>query len=157
MMLNIDLDLQIASKITDIPSMQSFVNWIRVSLPDDLSPPELTIRIVDKQEMISLNTQYRHQSGPTNVLAFPFENPPGVELPILGDIVICAPKVVEEANEQDKPIEMHFAHLTIHGCLHLLGYDHITEHDADIMEALEIKLMQQLGFPNPYGVLKTDD
>ncbi|MEM7016900.1 MAG: rRNA maturation RNase YbeY [Pseudomonadota bacterium] len=117
---------------------------------DDDATIELTIRIVSTAESAELNEQWRHRSGATNVLSFPFEPPPGIKMSLLGDIVICAAKVHSEAQAQYKTENAHWAHLVIHGVLHLLGYDHIETSDADCMEALEIQILQQLGYANPY-------
>jgi probable rRNA maturation factor len=116
---------------------------------------ELTIRIVEEQESASLNKQYRKKNGPTNVLSFPFvmENPLPPELSELnyvGDLVICAAVISREAKEQNKDLQAHWAHIVIHGCLHLLGYDHVKKEDALVMENIEIQLLQQLNYPNPY-------
>lgn len=146
----IELDLQIASEAANLPSEAQFRAWVERALAGRRDEAELTIRIVDDAESAELNETYRGKQGPTNVLSFPFEAPPGVELPLLGDIVICAPKVAREALEQGKPLEAHWAHLTLHGCLHLLGYDHIEPEEAEAMEALETELLAALGYPNPY-------
>ena len=146
----IELDLQIASDAAELPSEAQFRLWVETALAGRRDEAELTIRIVDDEEGAELNETYRGKQGPTNVLSFPFEAPPGIELPLLGDIVICAPKVAREALEQGKPLEAHWAHLTLHGCLHLLGYDHIEPEEAEAMEALETELLAALGYPNPY-------
>ena len=112
---------------------------------------ELTIRIVDEAESRMLNETYRHQQGPTNVLSFPFEPPISeVDTALLGDIVICAPVVAREAAEQGKPLEAHWAHMVVHGVLHLQGYDHQNDTEAKQMEALEIRILDALGYPDPY-------
>ena len=146
----IELDLQIATDAADLPSEAQFRHWVEKALDGRRAEAELTIRIVDDAESAELNETYRGKQGPTNVLSFPFEAPPGVELPLLGDIVICAPKVAREAIEQGKPLQAHWAHLTLHGCLHLLGYDHIEPEEAEAMEALETELLAALGYANPY-------
>lgn len=146
----IELDLQIATSAAALPSKAQFRLWVEKALEGRRDEAELTIRIVDDEESAELNETYRGKQGPTNVLSFPFEAPPGVELPLLGDIVICAPKVAREAEEQGKPQEAHWAHLTLHGCLHLLGYDHIEPEEAEEMEALETELLAALGYANPY-------
>jgi len=115
---------------------------------------ECTIRIVDYQESAELNEQYRDKQGATNVLSFPFESPVEIEIDLLGDLVICAPLVIEEANQQNKTLTMHWSHLIVHGCLHLLGYDHIDDEDAREMEALECQIMKKLGFPDPYKMIE---
>ena len=111
----------------------------------------MTIRIVDEAESNDLNLTYRGKDKPTNVLSFPFECPPGVEdFPLLGDLIICRQVVEQEASEQQKTLESHWAHMVIHGSLHLLGYDHIEDAEAEEMEALEKEFMQALNFPDPY-------
>jgi probable rRNA maturation factor len=111
---------------------------------------EISVRLADDAEVQALNRDFRGQDKPTNVLSFPFEAPPGVEIPLLGDIIICSEVVAREAAEQDKPLQAHWAHMVIHGTLHLLGYDHIDEAEAEQMEGLEIALLGGLGFANPY-------
>jgi probable rRNA maturation factor len=111
---------------------------------------ELVVRIVDEAESAALNDRYRGKPEPTNVLSFPCESPPGLALPHLGDLVICAPVVEREAREQGKPSEAHWAHMLVHGLLHLRGYDHQNEAEAETMEALESAILGQLGYPNPY-------
>lgn len=144
------IDVQYASDIPDLPSECELTQWVEVlndlSLPDS----EMVLRIVDLDEMTQLNETYRHKSGPTNVLSFPFDGHPDVSLPLLGDVVICAPVVLQEAAQQGKPALSHWAHMVIHGGLHLLGYDHVLEQQAVRMEALEAKLLSQLGIANPY-------
>jgi probable rRNA maturation factor len=108
------------------------------------------VRIVDEQESAELNEQYRHKQGPTNVLSFPFECPPGVELNLLGDLVICAPVVQREAQQQQKQELAHWAHMVVHGTLHLLGYDHLQQDEAEAMENREIRIMEDLGYSDPY-------
>jgi probable rRNA maturation factor len=111
---------------------------------------EIVIRVVGSEESAELNEHYRLKAGPTNVLSFPFEPPPGVATDILGDLVICAPVVEKEAVEQRKPLVAHWAHLIVHGVLHLQGFDHIEEHEALTMESEEIAILNGLGFSNPY-------
>src|SRR5690606_500913 len=116
---------------------------------------ELSIRIVDRDEIQALNAQYRHKNTPTNVLSFPCELPPAVDVPLLGDIVICAQVVQEEAAAQHKAELSHWAHMVVHGTLHLLGYDHMDDAEANEMESLEIEILNTLGFANPYTTLQT--
>jgi probable rRNA maturation factor len=113
---------------------------------------EITIRICNKSEMIQLNSDYRNKNKPTNVLSFPFDMPhyPEEDIPLLGDIVICAEVVADEAKEQGKTLEAHWAHLVVHGVLHLLGYDHVEEKAAEKMEGEEISILASLGYDNPY-------
>lgn len=146
----VSLDLQIATQQDQLPSRKQFKKWVESALQNHLDKTELVIRIVDSAESAELNQNYRHKQGPTNVLSFPFTAPEGVASDLLGDIIICAPLVQEEAVAAHKPLEAHWAHLVIHGVLHLLGYDHIREQDATVMEGLETKIMQQLGYPDPY-------
>lgn len=147
----IDLDLQIASDATGIPAAADFRGWVGAALSGRRDEAELTIRVVDEEESAELNGTYRHKQGPTNVLSFPFEAPPGVELPLLGDIVICAPVVAREAAAQGKTAPAHWAHMTVHGCLHLLGYDHMEPEEAEIMETLEKEVLSVLGYADPYA------
>ncbi|MBO9488940.1 rRNA maturation RNase YbeY [Endozoicomonas sp. G2_1] len=150
--MTITLDLQIASEAADLPAESDIQVWLDAALASYQRNFELTIRIVDNSESQSLNHQYRGKDKPTNVLSFPFEVPEGIELDLLGDLVICAPVVKAEASEQKKPIIAHWAHMVVHGCLHLLGFDHITEEEALEMETLEIDILAKLGFNNPYTI-----
>ncbi len=145
------LDLQIATfDSNDIPSQDKIQQWLTSILPQFVNEAELTIRIVDEQESQYLNNLYRHKDKPTNVLSFPFESPVEMETPLLGDLVICKQIVQKEAQEQNKSLESHWAHMIVHGCLHLLGYDHIDDNEAQEMESIEIDIMAALGFTNPY-------
>jgi probable rRNA maturation factor len=154
--LNMDLhlDIQIALDTTGyvLPSEEQIREWVTSVLSERMPAAELTVRIVDEVESEQLNQQYRHKEGATNVLSFPFEADVPMEVPLLGDIVICAPVVVREALEQHKEVLSHWAHMIIHGTLHLLGYDHVADAEAVAMEQQEVDLMQQLGFSNPYEV-----
>ncbi|MEO8957779.1 MAG: rRNA maturation RNase YbeY [Rudaea sp.] len=136
----------------DIPSAASFRSWVAAAANGArrAKPTEVAIRLVDADEGRELNLRYRHRDYATNVLSFPAELPPGLKLPLLGDLVICAPVVAREATEQGKPLRDHFAHLTIHGVLHLLGYDHENPADAQRMETLEIRILAALGIADPY-------
>lgn len=133
------------------PTDEQFQNWLEVILAaeqkDDI---ELTVRIVDESESADLNQEYRNKAGSTNVLSFPFECPQEVELNLLGDLVICATVVEREAKQQHKTSQAHWAHMLVHGVLHLLGYDHIENQDAEKMESREVTIMDMLGFANPY-------
>lgn len=144
------LALQKVSQAKSIPKKSLFKQWVTETLQGRKEKGEITIRVVDEIESAHLNETFRHHHGPTNVLSFPFVAPPKVKLALLGDLVICAPIVIKEAQEQDKDPVSHWAHLTIHGTLHLLGYDHLNDQDADRMEGIEIAIMKRLGFPNPY-------
>lgn len=112
---------------------------------------EVTVRFVDSDESQALNRDYRDKDRPTNVLSFPFEAPPSIDLPLLGDLVICHAVVAREAHEQDKSLTAHYAHMVVHGTLHLLGYDHIEENEAVRMERLEAEILARFGIADPYG------
>jgi probable rRNA maturation factor len=146
---SIDLDLQIAGEFPAVPSAERFRSWVTVVLQGK-APVELTVRVVDTDESQALNRTYRGKDRATNVLSFAADLPEGIDLPLLGDIVICAPVVEREAAEQGKDLEHHWAHLTVHGVLHLLGHDHQNDDDAQEMEAIEIRVLADLGIPNPY-------
>jgi len=136
-----------------LPSAVSFRRWVEAALrgAKRRKPAELAIRIVDIDEGRALNRDYRGKDYATNVLSFPAELPPGVALPLIGDLAICAPVVLREATEQGKAARDHWAHLTIHGVLHLLGYDHIEDSEAQTMEALETRILAGLGIADPYA------
>jgi probable rRNA maturation factor len=148
--MSIVLDLQIACKSDYLPNEKDFQCWIETVLSPYNRTFELTIRIVESKESQSLNFQFRQKDKPTNVLSFPFEVPEGIELDLLGDLVICADVVESEAKQQNKGLNEHWAHMVVHGCLHLLGYDHISDDDAEEMESLEIKLLETLRINDPY-------
>jgi len=157
--MHVHLDIQMAVNEDEVepPSTQQMQRWVELALnntpgAERIQDAELTIRIVDETEITELNKQYRKKDGTTNVLSFPFESDIELEIPLLGDLVICASIVAKEAKQQQKSLQAHWAHMIIHGTLHLLGYDHITESEASEMESMEIDLLQQLGFSNPYEV-----
>jgi probable rRNA maturation factor len=140
-----------ASASEEAPDPQSIERWVGAAIGNQRESTELSVRIVDAEEGQALNEQFRGSTGATNVLSFPFENESPEPLPLIGDIVICAPVVAKEAREQNKALNAHWAHMMIHGVLHLLGYDHQNENDANLMESLETEIMQGLGFPPPYS------
>ncbi|MFC6670069.1 rRNA maturation RNase YbeY [Marinobacterium aestuariivivens] len=144
------IELQIGTDATGLPSQAQFQQWVDAALGSRHDGAELCIRIVDADESQTLNRQYRGKDKPTNVLSFPFEVPEGIPLDLLGDLVICAQVVAREAVEQQKPELDHWAHMVIHGTLHLLGYDHINDEDADEMESLEQQILADLAIPDPY-------
>ena len=148
--MSVTLDVQ--HEVEAGPDEDDIRRWIEAVLAAEAKTAEveLTVRIVDEAEMAELNARYRHKTGPTNILSFPFEAPPGVELNLLGDLVIAAPVVQREAREQGKTETAHWAHMVVHGTLHLLGYDHLKPAEAEDMEAREIRILQQLGYSNPY-------
>jgi probable rRNA maturation factor len=147
--MKIELDVQNATSFEPLPEPEQFSLWLETALQGK-SGIELTLRLVDREESRELNSRYRGKNQATNVLSFPAELPPGIDLPLLGDIVVCAPLVAEEARAQNKSLQSHWAHLVIHGALHLLGHDHQGEQEAVEMEALEAELLASLGFDNPY-------
>lgn len=153
------IDCQNASSAANLPSEDQLALWVNhvlqhPALADDssLENAELSIRIVDKEESQTLNRDYRQQDKPTNVLSFPADLPDVIDIPLLGDLVICAPVVEQEAREQAKTGDAHWAHIVVHGVLHLLGYDHIDDNDAAIMETMETEILATLGIACPYTV-----
>lgn len=144
-----EITLQDVSDSGDVPGEDEIRQWLLATL--EQQDIKLTVRLVDEAEMSDLNDRYRHRQGPTNVLSFPFEDPPGVSSGILGDIVICAPVVRREAKEQNKTVQSQWAHMVIHGAMHLQGYDHENKKEALDMEMRETDIMIRLGFPAPYA------
>ena len=145
------IDLQIAcEQETGLPAAEQIEQWATAAVQPQSDEVEMTVRIVDEAESHELNLNYRGKDRPTNVLSFPFECPDEVELPLLGDLVICRQVVEREAQEQEKPLMAHWAHMVVHGSLHLLGYDHIEDNEAEEMESLETQIMTGLGFADPY-------
>ena len=145
------VDLQIATEnIEGLPTEEQIVQWATGAVQPEGNEVEMTVRIVDEAESHELNLTYRGKDRPTNVLSFPFECPDEVELPLLGDLVICRQVVEREAAEQEKPLMAHWAQMVVHGGLHLLGYAHIEDDEAEEMESLETQIMQGLGFDDPY-------
>lgn len=144
------IDVQVATADDNVPSEETFRRWVAATLPSTLIHSELTIRVVGYEESRSLNSQFRQKDKPTNVLSFPSDIPVELDVPFLGDLVICAPVVEEEARAQVKDLNAHWAHMVVHGTLHLLGYDHIDESEAEEMEALETKILTGLNFAPPY-------
>ena len=154
--MNLVLDVQYAldelvEDDPNIPTPAQFEAWVAAALAGRREEAELSIRVVEEAEGAELNQTYRHRAGPTNVLSFPFDSPAEFEIPLLGDVVICAPVVAREAREQHKPVLAHWAHLTVHGSLHLLGYDHETPAEAQEMETLETAVLAGLGIADPYA------
>lgn len=145
-----DVTVQYAVAAEGIPGEQDIHAWVNLALQEADGHREVVVRIVDEAEMTALNRQYRGKDGPTNVLSFPCEGFPGDATDLLGDVVICAPVVAAEAVIQGKSPESHWAHLVIHGVLHLLGYDHHGDVDAQRMEVRETELLSGLGYPDPY-------
>lgn len=152
----ISVDIQRAVEDDSIPNDDLLVGWAENALAEQSTPVEMVIRIVDTAESQQLNHDYRGKDAPTNVLSFPFEAPPELELPDIGDLVICAEIVKKEAQQQKKTLEAHWAHMITHGVLHLLGYDHIDDNEAEEMESLERGILAKVGFSDPYQLDEQD-
>lgn len=148
--MTITIDLQNDDELAGVPAAIDFLPWVDASLQQSYDSLEQTIRIVDKSESQALNAQYRGKKVPTNILSFPADVP-HIEYQCLGDLVICAPLVAAEAEQQRKSVKAHWAHLAVHGMLHLQGFDHENELDANKMEALEVEILSTLGYSNPYN------
>ena len=144
------IDVQYAISAEGLPDEQQICQWARVALQEKQEQAELVVRVVDEAEMTALNRSYRGKSGATNVLSFPYEPIQGIESGLLGDVMICAPVVAGEAVAQGKSLEAHWAHMVIHGVLHLLGHDHHHDAEAVLMESIERERLAGLGFMNPY-------
>lgn len=146
----ITIDLQNDAALASVPGEQQFQKWVAAALQESHNELEQTIRIVDKSESRDLNSRFRDKDSATNVLAFP-SDAGLLDYDCLGDLVICAPLVVTEARAQGKTVEAHWAHLVVHGMLHLQGYDHNDDDETALMEALEIRILNFLGYTNPYN------
>lgn len=144
------VDLQVNSTAPDIPALEQLERWVKAALQTRPNDSEVSICIVDCDMSQALNARYRKQDKPTNVLSFPADLLPELNLPLLGELVICAPVIAQEAAEQNKMLEAHWAHMVVHGTLHLLGYDHIKDSEAESMEQLETHIINTLGYPPPY-------
>lgn len=145
------IDIQVAEEASDVPDAGWLASWVRRALAGD--DAQVTVRIVGSAEIQALNREYREADKPTNVLSFPaglIEGLPPEEVAPLGDIVICGDVVRSEAAEQGKALEDHWAHMLVHGTLHLRGYDHMTDDEAAEMERLEIRILAGGGVGNPY-------
>ncbi|TXI49690.1 MAG: rRNA maturation RNase YbeY [Lysobacter sp.] len=156
--IRLDIAVGYAVPRAGVPAAASFRRWMSAALQGRIREADLAVRIVGEDEGRALNRHYRGKDYATNVLSFPGELPPevklpkGVTMPLLGDIVLCAPVVAREAAEQSKPLAHHYAHLTVHGCLHLLGMDHQDEREAQCMEQLEREILAALNIDDPYRV-----
>ena len=146
----IDVQLAVAGS-TNLPANDQIALWANAALQDVDIPSELTIRIVDEIEGAELNEKWRKKIGPTNVLSFPAQVAEEIQPKLLGDIVICATVVAREAAQQEKSLSAHWAHMVIHGTLHLLGYDHTEVQQSETMESLEINILNKLNIGNPYA------
>ncbi|MCW8901067.1 MAG: rRNA maturation RNase YbeY [Gammaproteobacteria bacterium] len=146
-----EIYLDVQREVEALPTDDEILKWVsEVLISEQHADTELTVRFVSEEESAELNEQYRHKTGATNVLSFPFEAPAEVELNLLGDLVICSDVVKKQAKEQQKQELAHWAHMIVHGMLHLLGYDHQTDAEANIMETKEIHILSQLGYSDPY-------
>jgi probable rRNA maturation factor len=148
--MTVRIDVQIGGTRSGLPDVARFRHWARSALAGRRRSAELSIRIVDAAESRALNRRYRGKDQPTNVLAFPADLPPELGLSLLGDLVICREVVEAEAAAQAKPLDAHWAHMVIHGTLHLMGFDHGTADEAAAMEAIEAEILAEIGWPNPY-------
>ena len=152
--LELEVSISYAASRKGVPAAASFRRWVAAALAGRIRDADLAIHIVDSEEGQALNRHYRGKDYATNVLSFPAERPPGLpksaRFPLLGDLVICAPVVAREAAEQGKPVNAHYAHMTVHGVLHLLGWDHENDADAQAMEQLEREILAGLGIADPY-------
>jgi len=147
----LDVGVSYAVPRKGLPAAASFRRWVAAALEGRILRADLALRVVDEREGKSLNQHYRGKPHPTNVLSFPAELPKGVKLPLLGDIVLCAPVIAREAREQHKALNAHYAHLTVHGVLHLLGFDHDNNREAEVMEKIEREILAGLGIADPYA------
>lgn len=147
--MTIEVEVQVATSCEPVPEQEAFAQWAGAALGDH-DPAIVTVRLVDAEESRGLNRRFRGIDKPTNVLSFPAGLPAEIGIPLLGDLVICAPRVEAEARDQGKAPMDHWAHLTVHGILHLLGYDHEEESAAREMEAIEVRVLEGLGIANPY-------
>lgn len=154
-MISIDIQRDTSLETPDDGTIKGTLERVLAALPGDETTAELSIRIVDRDEMQALNLRYRRRDYATNVLSFPADLPEELALPLLGDMAICAPVVLEEAQRQGKELAAHWDHMLVHGALHLLGYDHETDHEALAMESLEIRILADLGWPDPYATAAT--
>lgn len=147
------VEVQVSDALDDsiyVPDTAHIERWALAALKQQGADGQLSVRIVDGEEARALNRQYRGKDMPTNVLSFPLEAPGFIEPRLLGDIVICAPVVAQEASGQGKQEQAHWAHMLIHGVLHLLGYDHDSDEEAKVMESAEVDILSRLGFADPY-------
>lgn len=151
MTMTLMVEVQILTDKGRPPAPQRLTEWARAAWQHPLRDGEVVLRITDEAESRHLNLDYRGKDSPTNVLSFPFDPPPAVDQGHVGDLVVCAPLVAQEAREQGKSADAHWAHMIVHGMLHLQGHDHATDQQAMAMEALETDILGGLGFPPPYA------
>lgn len=149
-MASIHIDVMINSTSSQLPDQSELEKWAAAAVGNHRQEAEISLLIVDEEEGAELNRQWRGKEGPTNVLSFPSDLPAELDLSLLGDLIICVPVVERESIEQEKSLNSHWAHMIVHGTLHLLGYDHIEDQEAKEMESLETEILGQLGYPDPY-------
>lgn len=148
--MKLTVNVQYAARTDGLPRIKEIRSWIQAALQGRRPEAVLCVRIVDEEEGTRLNTQWRKHKAATNVLSFPYDGVDGIAPEVLGDIVICAPVVMREAQQQNKKPAAHWAHMVVHGTLHLIGLDHLEESDAQEMERLEAAILAKLGYPDPY-------
>ena len=150
--MRLKVNIEYASSEPLVPKRNTIVQWAQAAMEGYAQDGvEVGVRIVDEEEIVELNRRFRCKPEPTNVLSFPFEDPPGVHTKLLGDVVICAPIICREAHTRGAQASAHWAHMLVHGIMHLRGYDHQTPTEADAMESMEARILERLGFPNPYA------
>ena len=155
--MSITVDLEIADPGQSVPSRQRLSSWVEAALTGITEHAELSVKVVTPEESSALNGRFRERPVATNVLAFPAELPAELEIPLLGDLVICRRIVEQEAAEQGKSVRAHWVHMVVHGTLHLMGYDHQTDRDAERMEAREVQILAALGYADPYEEMDCGD
>ncbi len=146
------INVEYMSNASELPAEAMIAHWAQAALQGHERYVEVGVRIVDESEIIELNQRFRKKAEPTNVLSFPFEDPPGTQTDVLGDVVVCAPIVSSQAQTEGKPLSAHWAHMVVHGIMHLRGYDHETPEEANAMEHMETRILEGLGFPDPYAL-----
>lgn len=148
--MSLEVEVQVASTVVSVPGTEPLVAWARAAWRRSTGSAGVVVRVVDEEESRRLNRDFRGQDKPTNVLSFPFDAPPGVAVDHVGDLVVCAAIVEREADEQRRSVAAHWAHMVVHGMLHLQGFDHQTDSQANRMESVETEILSGLGFPAPY-------
>lgn len=149
--MSVEVDVQYAATGEGMPEPEEIAGWVEAAVAGRRDHAELSVRVVDEAEITVLNHRFRGQDRPTNVLSFPVGDMPGMEVSLLGDVVVCAPVVRRQAREQRKSERAHWAHMVVHGTLHLLGYDHVTPADAEEMEQIEKAVLDSFGYKDPYA------
>lgn len=149
--MKVRVNVEYVSSVPDLPERALVAQWARAALKGYERDVEVGVRVVDEPEIAELNQRFRNKTEPTDVLSFPFEDPPGIRTDLLGDVVVCAPVVCHQAQVQGKPAAAHWAHVVVHGIMHLRGYDHETPQGAHAMEGMEVRVLQRLGFTDPYA------